>query len=67
MVFGYLGRWRCLNLASVMSGVLFSYASIIFGECYLANLRSSEDSRNKALAKIKHSIVFIFSILTFSL
>ena len=39
------------------SGVLFSCASIIFGEFYFSNLRSLQNLSNKALAKIKHSTV----------
>ena len=39
---GFVWRWQYLNLASVTSGVLFSYASVTFGEFYFGE---SEEPR----------------------
>ena len=43
---------------SVTCGILFSYASIIFGEFYFSECKGvSRNSHNKAPVKIKHSRV----------
>ena len=43
--FGHVWRSRFLNLASVTSGVLFSYASIIFGEFYFSESKEPRETR----------------------
>ena len=43
--FGYIWCLRCLNLASVKSGLLFSYASIIFGEFYFGESKEPCETR----------------------
>ena len=43
--FGYVISSRFLNLATVTSGVLFSYASIIFGEFYFGESKEARETR----------------------
>ena len=43
--FGYVWRSRFLNLASVMSGILFSYASIVFGEFNFGESKEPRETR----------------------
>ena len=43
--FGFARRSRYLNLASVTSGVLFSYESIIFGEFYIGESKEPRETR----------------------
>ena len=56
--FGYVWRSQCFNLATVRSRVLFSF---IF-----CNWGASWNSPNKALAKMKHSIVCACICTSFS-
>ena len=51
--FGYVRRSRFLNLASVTSGVLFSYASCIFGESYF---RKSKEPRETRVIKFSRKL-----------
>ena len=58
--FGFVWCSWYLNLASVTSGVLFSYTSTIYGEFYFGESKgASWNLRNKVLAKIKHSTVLL--------
>ena len=43
--FGYIWCLTCLNLVSVKSGVLFSYASFIFGEFYFGKSKEPCETR----------------------
>ena len=41
--FGFVRHSRYLNLANVTSGVVFSYASIIFGEFYFGKCKEPHE------------------------
>ena len=66
--FGYVWRSRFLNLVSVTSGVLFSYASIISGEFYFSECmepcetRVIKFSRKLSIYSIKFPETNIFDI-----
>ena len=49
--FGYVWRLRGLNLEGVTSGVLFSYASSMFGEFYFSESKEPHETRTIKLSR----------------
>ena len=60
---GFVRRWGYLNLASVTSGVLFSYASIAFGEFYFGESEEPRETRgikfSRKLSILQYTIQWI--------
>ena len=59
--FGHVWRSRFLNLASVTFGVLFSYASIIFGEFYFGE--SKEPCETRVIKFLRKLSILQYSVL----
>ena len=61
--FGHVWRSRFLNLASVTFGILFSYASIIFGEFYFGESKEPCETRvikfSRKLSILQYSVLYL--------